>query len=477
MKLGQLIKENEVSRGEFDASIEIGTPRDDSRKVSRGDVFFSVDGAHIGDAVEAGAKAVVCGSGADCGKYIGVPNIYVDDVRRAYALACQRYRGCPGDKMKLIAVTGTNGKTSTTMILRSILEHAGHKTGLIGTIGNFIGKTRHDTSYTTPPPDVVAELLEEMRDDGVEYVVMEASSHALDQRRLDGLHFEVGIFTNLTRDHLDYHKSIEACAEAKARLFEMCGASVINLDDAHAKEMAWHAAGNVYYCSKIDAAAEFFADNAEVGMSHLGFSLHHAGGTTKISSSLTGGFYIYNVMFAAAAALLLGVDASAIAEAVAEFSRVDGRMETYKIGGATAVIDYAHTPDALEKALSTLRPLTCGKLTALFGCGGERDRGKRAMMGDVAAKYADVVILTSDNPRSEDPCAIIEEISRGVPKDKTLIKIPDRAEAIKTALRSLKSGDAVLIAGKGHEDYLIDADGKHHFSDREQVEMFTRKGN
>jgi len=476
MKLGQIIKESEVSRGGFDASVEINAPRDDSRKVSSGDVFFSVDGCHVGDAVAAGAKVIVCKSGTKCKEQTGVTNIYVDDVRHAYALACQRYRGCPGGKMKLIAVTGTNGKTSTTMILRSILEYAGHKTGLIGTIGNFIGKTRFDTSYTTPPPDIMADLLEKISADGAEYVVMEASSHALDQRRLDGLHFDVGIFTNLTRDHLDYHKSIDACAEAKARLFEMCDNSVINLDDAHAKEMAWHALSNVWYCSKIDKNAEFFADDEYVGMSRLAFSLHHAGGTTKISSSLTGGFYIYNVMFAVAAAILLGVDAEVASKAVAAFSGVDGRMETFAIGGATAVIDYAHTPDALEKALLTLRPLTCGKLTALFGCGGERDSGKRRIMGEIAAKYADVVLLTSDNPRSEDVRDIIDEIAQGVPSGKTLIKIPDRAEAITAALASLCDGDAVLIAGKGHEDYLIDSRGKHHFSDREQVRMFIDKG-
>ena len=477
MKLGQLVKESEIVGGCVDGTLVINEPRDDSRKIKRGDAFFSVDGKNVADAIKAGAAAIIYPYGAMTDLPVGVPCVAVKDVRHAYALACQRRRGCPGDKMKLVAVTGTNGKTSTSMILRAILTYAGHKTAVIGTTGNFIGESKIETTYTTPPPDIMAELLEKAADAGTEYVVTEASSHALDQRRLDGLHFEVGIFTNLTRDHLDYHKTIEACAAAKARLFKMCDASVINLDDPYAKEMAWHAVNNVYYCSKSSSDAEFFADKIALGMSKVCFFLHYDGGKVNIASTLTGGFYVYNIMFAVAAAMILGVDPDTAAKAVAKFGSVEGRMESYKVGGATAVVDYAHTPDALEKALSTLRPLTKGKLLVVFGCGGNRDKGKRPMMGEIAAKYADAVVLTSDNPRSEDPAEIIEEISRGIPPHKAITKIPDRAEAIRHALFSLCDGDVVLVAGKGHEDYAECSDGRHHFSDREQIEKFIEKGN
>ncbi|MBO4353451.1 MAG: UDP-N-acetylmuramoyl-L-alanyl-D-glutamate--2,6-diaminopimelate ligase [Clostridia bacterium] len=475
MKFGQIIKEKEILRGRLDALLEINEPRDDSRKVKRGDAFFSVDGKNVADAVKFGAAAVVYPYGSMTSFPANVPCVAVGDVRHAYAVACQRRRGCPGDKMKLVAVTGTNGKTSTSMILRAILTHAGHKTAVIGTTGNFIGESKIETAYTTPPPDVMAELLEKAANEGAEYVVTEASSHALDQRRLDGLRFEVGIFTNLTRDHLDYHKTIEACAAAKARLFETCGASVINLDDVYAKEMARHAVNKIYYCSKISPDADFFADDIELGMAKIDFSLHYGGEKVNVASTLTGGFYVYNITFAVAAAIILGVNPSTAAEAVAKFGSVEGRMESYKAGGATAVIDYAHTPDALEKALSALRPLTKGKLFVVFGCGGDRDKGKRPMMGEIAAKYADAIVLTSDNPRSEDPEKIIEEISGGIPPHKATVKMPDRAEAIRYALSSLGDGDVVLVAGKGHEDYMVCSDGKHRFSDREQIEKFIER--
>ena len=477
MYLSDIIYPNEILNRSSFSKLEFSEPKNDSGKVSRGDIFFAcgVGKAYMHEAYTSGARAIVCeDTGEDYGRF-PIPVIFVENAYKAYAVACQRMRGCPAHGMTLIAVTGTNGKTSTAMILKSILEESGIKTGVIGTLGNFVGDVKYDTAYTTPPPEILAELLALMKDAGVSHVIMEASSHALDQYRLAGLHFEVGIFTNLTRDHLDYHKTVDAYAKAKSRLFENCENSVINLDDRYALSMAFAAKNNVYYCSTENNAADFYAENILCDIDGISYTLISPSGMRSITAGFTGKFYVCNTMYAYAAAELLGIDDETICKAIKGKLGIDGRMEAIKLDDATVVIDFAHTPDALEKALSALRSVCHGRLIAVFGCGGDRDKGKRSLMGRIADKYADIIILTSDNPRSENPEMIISDIASGI-KEKKYIKITDRAAAISMAMTLSVRDDIILVSGKGHENYIEDLFGKHYFSDKETINNFVRKG-
>ncbi|MBR0235024.1 MAG: UDP-N-acetylmuramoyl-L-alanyl-D-glutamate--2,6-diaminopimelate ligase [Clostridia bacterium] len=459
-----------------DADIEIYGITDDSRCVKTGFVFFANGKKFIDRAYLAGACAVVCEKGVEVAKNLPIPVFFVENVKMAYAVSCQKLCGMPGESMRLVAVTGTNGKTSTTMILRRIFSYAGRKCGVIGTTGNYIGDEKLETDYTTPPPDKLAKILMKMKDAGVEYVFIEASSHALDQHRLGGLEFDAGIFTNLSRDHMDYHKSVDEYAAAKARLFEKSRRSVINLDDAHAKYMGFHSSGEVVYFSKHDKSADYTAKNIECKIGRTSFDLC-GDDLVHISTALTGGFYVYNASLSVIAAALLGIDEKTSAAALRDMPIIDGRMERVIFDSVDVLIDYAHTPDALENALKTLKPLTRGRLIVVFGCGGNRDAGKRAEMGEIAARYADLTVITSDNPRNEDPEEIIRQIECGVPSGALYEKVTDRAEAIRFALDTAKDGDVVLIAGKGHENYVIDAAGKRHYSDKEQIlEYFKRNG-
>ncbi|MBQ0125006.1 MAG: hypothetical protein KBS59_01610, partial [Clostridiales bacterium] len=293
MKLSDLISKSEILRGEDLLSRIVGKPVCDSRKVQPRDVFFDISNNE--DYVKAAAArgcAVTVREYSDSGD--GSSNtVHVKNVRLSYAEACEKYAGDPTKDMHLIAVTGTNGKTSTTHILAAILRRAGYKTGIIGTVGNFIGDEITSADYTTPPPDVLSELFQRMKNDGVKYVVLEASSHALDQDRLGGLTFDAGIFTNLTRDHLDYHKTMENLAKAKAKLFPACRASIINLDDTYAKQMAFAASGDVYFCSEKDEGADFYADNIECGIAKTNFRISSYFGDIYIKSKLTGSFNVY----------------------------------------------------------------------------------------------------------------------------------------------------------------------------------------
>ena len=474
MKLYDLIPKKDVLSGAEYMSLDVSAITDDSRKVKAGGAFFAFvkNADHISEAYRRGAAVIVAESAVG----VGLPCVAVENVRHSYAAACLYAHGSPEKKMKLVAVTGTNGKTSVSTMVSHILAFAGHKVALIGTTGNYIAGEFFPASYTTPPPDLLAELLDKAAQAGCSHAVMEASSHALCQHRTDGLTFDVGIFTNLTRDHMDYHKTEDDYAAAKARLFESSKSSVINFDDARAEQMAWHAAGDVYYVSLSSPRAEYFAHDVDPGMSKLNFTLETPRGAAEIRTSLTGGFNVLNAAEAFAAAEILGVEKDKITAALADFRGVAGRAEQAGNGEISVIIDYAHTPDALEKVLMALRPLTAGKLITVFGCGGDRDRGKRPMMGAVAAKYSDITVITSDNPRTEDPEKIIGEIAVGVPREKPTEKIPDRADAIRRALSLANRGDTVLIAGKGHEDYIVDARGKRYFSDRDEVIKYFEKG-
>lgn len=390
------------------------------------------------------------------------------EKRAAEALFWQNKMGNPQKSLRLVAVTGTNGKTSVSTLLADILRKSGEKTGLIGTVSCSDGVTATASDYTTPPPAILYPLLAEMVKNGVTTVIMEASSHALSQERLFGLPFDLAIFTNLTRDHLDYHGTRDAYLDAKAKLFTAAKISLINADDPAARQIAFHAAGDVYYCSKEDRRTEYFIESHLCTEGGISLSLRAMNDIISAQASLFGAFNVYNLSQAIAAAHLLGISKENIEKAAATLRAPFGRLEKLaNTGDISVFIDYAHTPDALEKALLALRP-HAEKLTVLFGAGGDRDHGKRAEMGRIAELYADLAIVTDDNPRSEVPEDIRSDILSGMKKENH-VTLPDRKDAITHAVLSAVPGETILLAGKGHEEYIIDRYGRHDFSERNIV--------
>ena len=479
MFLSDLIHESEILSAEKPVGdFPVGFPVSDSRRIFPGDLFFCMTGAkesgfsYLGEAISAGASAIIHDSLHDnvfsSSARLGVPVIRVADVRAAYATAWRRLTDEPQRSMRLAAVTGTNGKTSVMTFLSSLLRASGQTIGGIGTVGSYDGCRAMPADFTTPPPDLLYPLLSRMRGNGVGIVVMEASSHALSQKRLDGLCFALGIFTNLTRDHLDYHKTFEEYRAAKETLFRACRISLLHRDDAAALSMGFAASGDVYYYSSLEPNAEFYFHDLHTHANGTDLTLDVFGKPYRVFLPLIGEFHAENAVAAISGAILLGIPAE---EAVAHASLLEapcGRLEKLPTNTDFSVyIDFAHTPDALEKALFALRPLT-DRLTVLFGAGGDRDRGKRPQMGHVAETIADRVILTSDNPRSEKPEAILDEIAAGM-TEQTPILLPDRKEAIAYALRTARAGEIVLLAGKGHERTMTDAHGKHPFSEPDIV--------
>ena len=467
---------------------EIGAIETDSRKTGKNTLFVCIRGLHtdghayIGEAVERGCTCILTEEGA---VFDPLPPEVIclscPDTRRATAMLYNAWYGYPTRQLSLIGVTGTNGKTSVTHMLRAILEAAFYRCGLIGTVGcESVGRhldSRAENALanmTTPDPAVLYRVLSEMVADGVEYVLMEVTSHALALGKLAPMHFRAAIFTNLTPEHLDFHKTMEAYAAAKAELMANSDLCVINGDSPYAGFMQAQAAGRVVTCSE-HGRGDY---NAE----HLSFSgdgcptydLHSVDGCLRIPCAVPGRFSVMNSMQAAAVARELGIGAKTVKDAVSSLFGVKGRMERVKLGlGAdfTVLIDYAHTPDALENLLRTTR-LFCqrgARIVLLFGCGGDRDQGKRPMMGRIASENADFVILTSDNSRSEDPMEIISAIRTGMNEQADYCIIPDRAQAIEYAVRQARSGDILLLAGKGHEEYEIRRDGKFPFCEKEIV--------
>ncbi len=473
MFLSHILFPEEVKSGFSDC--EIGKPMMDSRLLSKKDVFFSENGAsYMKEALEKGAAAIVTSETAvlpPC----PIPVFRVENVRKSYALAWQRYTGHPERSLRLFAVTGTNGKTSVARFLASLFEAAGHKVGRLGTVEYFDGKDSHPSEYTTPPPETLYPLFMKMKQNGVTHVILEASSHAIVQERLAGLTFDTAIFTNLTHDHLDYHKTLEAYRDAKATLFCSAKISILNGDDPNAPDMAWHAAGDVYYYG-ASPASEFVISGQSASANGISYTLDFGSERLSVEAPLIGSFHMQNTAAALAAALLSGVPAETVKTAAGAFSAPKGRLELLPTDTLYRVyLDYAHTPDALSRSLQALRPFT-KKLTVLFGAGGDRDREKRPEMGRAADKRCDRIILTSDNPRSEDPLAITGDIQAGI-RSQTPKIIPDRKQAIEYALSTAEEGEILLLAGKGHETYIIDKNGKHHFSERQIVQNYLeRKG-
>ena len=452
----------------------------DSRTVAAGTFYVAVRGSQadghrfVGDAVRRGAAAVV----VETPQQAPVPEIVVRDSRRAALMLGQAWYGHPARRLTLLGVTGTNGKTTTVGLIRHLFN-ADAGAGSIGTLGAFdgLGNPVESTagSLTTPGPIDLQATLAELLASGCTHVAMEASSHSLDQGRLDGLAFAAGVFTNLTRDHLDYHGTMEAYLASKLKLtslFSLGAVEVVNLDDP-----AWCVlparAPRVTF--GLHPAAEVRATGVTLDASGSRFRLEGRFGSAEASLPLLGDFNVSNALAAAACALGLGRPLDEVVGRLAESPQVPGRME--RIGTVPCIVlrDYAHTPDALERALATLRPLTRGRLIVVFGCGGDRDKGKRPIMGRIAAEGADLAIATSDNPRTEDPGAIIDDIEQGM-GDVPHLRIVDRLAAIHAALDEGRGGDTVLLAGKGHETYQVLGTEKVPFDEREIVRAVTGGG-
>ncbi len=468
MKLSQLL--DNLPYGATD--VEVTDITNDSRNVKQGSLFVCINGATVDghkfakSAAYKGACAVIAehNVGVDC-------QVVVPDTKKAYAKICSAFFGNPKDKLKLIGVTGTNGKTSTTMLIKSMLEKFGHKVGLIGTIENLIGDKAVPTENTTPDAYELHKVLKMMVDDGCDYAVMEVSSHALDQERVYGLQFVAGVFTNLTQDHLDYHGTIENYVAAKRKLFDMTAAAVVNTDDAFAKKMTDGIKCHLSTYAVNDQRAEYLAKAIKYNSDGVVFELLSSSKIARVRLKTPGKFSVYNGLAAASCLLTLGFDFEKTAQYLSECVGIKGRAEVVETGkDYTVIIDYAHTPDGIENILSTMNEVKKGRLVILFGCGGDRDSSKRPKMGKIAADLSDFCIVTSDNPRTEDPKAIIDDILVGMKDTKTPYKvIVNREEAIKFAVKNALKDDIIILAGKGHETYQIVGKEKNHFDEREVV--------
>jgi UDP-N-acetylmuramoyl-L-alanyl-D-glutamate--2,6-diaminopimelate ligase len=453
-----------------DAIVEGVAYRSDA--VSPGDAFFCVRGfAHDGhefaqDALSRGASAFIVERELPA---VRAPQFLVPDSRVALALASAEFYDHPSRSMDLVGITGTNGKTTTTYLLDSIMRAAGRVTGIVGTVETRIAGARVASSRTTPESSDLEALLARMRDAGVSAAALEVSSHAIDLHRVDGVRFAVAAFTNLTQDHLDYHRTLEEYFSVKRRLFTDfdVAARVVNIDDPAGAELATGLSDPITV--GLDEAASVHARNVELSALGSRFELVVGGDVALVALPLAGAYNVSNALVAAGCAVACGVDLFTLARGLERAPQVPGRLERVDDGGAFAVIvDYAHTPDSLEKAIRAVKAVTSGRVIVVFGCGGDRDPDKRALMGTAAGVSADRVIVTSDNPRSEDPVGIILQIEDGLRLTGASWQVEiDRGRAIAQAIALAEPGDAVLIAGKGHEDYQIFADRTVHFDDRE----------
>ncbi|MGI5985992.1 MAG: UDP-N-acetylmuramoyl-L-alanyl-D-glutamate--2,6-diaminopimelate ligase [Clostridiales bacterium] len=474
MKLKELLTDVEAVEINADTETEIADISYDSRKTRKNDFFVAIRGfesdghKYIGAAVNAGAAVVLCEEKPE----EDIPYVLVRNSREALALVSRNYFGNPASEMTLVGVTGTNGKTTTTMLIKHVLEDCtGEKAGLIGTNQNMIGERVLPTERTTPESYELQKLFREMADEGCKYAVMEVSSHSLVLDRVSGLRFEVAVFTNLTQDHLDFHKSMEEYAAAKALLFERCNKAAINIDDEWGGYMREHAKCPVFTYSETKLEADLIAKDIRLSSTNVKFCALAMNSLERVSLEIPGKFSVYNAMSVIAAALLLNVPLNRICESLKSAKGVKGRVEVVPTPeDYTILIDYAHTPDALENVIKSMKEVAPGRVVVLFGCGGDRDKTKRPIMGEIAAALADFVIITSDNPRTEVPGDIIADILAGVKAPKSRYKIiEDRSEAIAYAIDNHMEGDVIILAGKGHETYQIIGKTKQHMDEREIV--------
>jgi UDP-N-acetylmuramoyl-L-alanyl-D-glutamate--2,6-diaminopimelate ligase len=478
VKLRELIAGAEVEEIAGDDGVEISALAYDSRRIGPGTLFFCFPG-HDADghdfapaAVEAGAAALVVERQLE----LATPQVRVRDARAAMAPLAARFWGDPTAELQVVGITGTNGKTTTAFLVRAILEASGRSCGLLGTVKQIVGGVEEEVVRTTPEAIDLQPTFRRMLDSGDVACAMEVSSHALALRRADSIHFDVALFTNLTQDHLDFHADMEDYFQAKRLLFGMRpGAAIVNVDDPYGRRLADEIDDPVTF-SAAGGEADFRAGEVSFDAAGARFRVRAPGGETEVRTRLPGDFNVANALGAIAAAQLLGIDPATAGAALGEVGGVPGRFEPVDEGQPFAVlVDYAHTPDSLENVLRAARRLTEGRVISVFGCGGDRDREKRPRMGRIGAELSDLAVVTSDNPRSENPAAIIDEILSGI-DDQAVEVEPDRRAAIGLALRRAEPGDTVVIAGKGHEQgQEFEGGHKIPFDDREVAREELRK--
>lgn len=498
MRLEELLHDISPVATSGDLSTAITTLAYDSRTVKPGTLFFALKGAtvdghsFIDQAIASGAAAIVLEDASAAPT--ALPWIQARDGRQAMALIAARFYGVPTAHLPLVGITGTNGKTTTTYIVEGIMTEAGIPPAVLGTVSYRFGDTALEASHTTPESTELQALFHKLAALGARGFVMEVSSHALEQHRVDGCRFDIGLFTNLTRDHLDYHGDMEHYKQAKLRLFtellqpdadKPLRRAVINLDDPAGQEFA-----SAAFCPVIsyglNPAADITVRDLRASLQETAGILVTPSGEQEFSSRLLGRYNLSNILAAAGVGHALGIPLHTIVQGIARHKTVPGRLEPVaNRRGVTCLVDYAHTGDALENVLKTLKELATGRIITVFGCGGDRDRGKRPIMGEIATRFSDLAIITSDNPRTENPVDILEQIRTGIlpgglreftPDDlldslpeKGFIIIENRREAIRLGARLSQPGDILLLAGKGHEDYQILGRVKHHFDDREEA--------
>ncbi|MFI3114529.1 MAG: UDP-N-acetylmuramoyl-L-alanyl-D-glutamate--2,6-diaminopimelate ligase [Clostridia bacterium] len=471
MKLLEILSEVFVKDLKIDMNTEITSIESDSRKIVENSLFiaikgFEVDGhKYIEKAIENGAIAVLCEEKPE----IDIPFILVDDARLALSKIANNFYQKPSKEMDVLGITGTNGKTTTTYLVKHILEETGKKAGLIGTNQNMIGQKVIETERTTPESIELQSLLRDMQKEDCQNVVMEVSSHALALHRVNGVYFKVGAFTNISQDHLDFHETIEEYAKAKSKLFSRTKFAVINLDDEFGEYMAEEAKCTVLSYGIERNDVDLKAQDVELLSDKVVFNAKYLDKTCQMTLNIPGRFSVYNALTAIGICLSLGIDLEEISTALAKAKGVSGRIEVVPTPlDYTVIVDYAHTPDGIINVLKAVKGFAKGRVIGVFGCGGDRDKIKRPLMAKACSRYSDLSIVTSDNPRSEEPKDIIEDIIVGF-EDSPYEKIEDRREAIAHALSIAKSGDVVVIMGKGHENYQEIHGVKHHLDDKEEV--------
>ncbi|NFK77921.1 UDP-N-acetylmuramoyl-L-alanyl-D-glutamate--2,6-diaminopimelate ligase [Clostridium botulinum] len=455
----------------------------DSRKVKEGDLFVCIEGyatdghKYAKKAYDNGAKVIVCEKDLeDLSYYKDCTIIKVSDSRKALAIMSSNYYGNPSKHIKIIGITGTNGKTTSTFMMKAILEKAGYKVGLLGTIANYIGNKKIESHRTTPESLELQKLFKDMVDEKVDYCVMEVSSHSLYLDRVYGVEFKEAIFTNLTQDHLDFHKTFENYFNSKLILFKNAQNSVINIDDSYGEKVLKKALGNKITYG-VEKNCDLKAENLHMHSRGVEFDTIFKNEKETIALNIPGKYNIYNALGSIGACLLEGIPLKTIKEALEDMPSVPGRCEivtkNYNLG-YDVIVDYAHTPDGLENILKTAREFTKGRLISVYGCGGDRDRTKRPIMGKVGSNLSDIAIITSDNPRTEDPKLIIKDVLEGIERDNYIV-VEGRRDAIRKAMEIAKENDVIVVAGKGHEDYQILKDKTIHFDEREVIEELIKE--
>lgn len=480
MTISELLRGLDVKKIRGPLDIEVKGIAYDSRLVKDGFLFvavrgFAADGHdYINDAISRGAVAIVTDEAAGINiteqllSHNELTHITASESRRALALLSAAFYGYPSSNLSLIGITGTNGKTTTSYITKSILDAWGKNTGLLGTIQYIIGGRSIDSPRTTPESLDVQRYLREMLDNNADYAVLEVSSHALMLDRVEGCSFKAAAFTNFSQDHLDFHETMEEYFSAKSKLFSHLsedGSAVLNIDDPMLSRLACELSCNVITCG-LDEGAMIRAENIDV-QKGLSFDLCTPEGRFRVESEFIGNFNLYNLLLAIGIAYSLGISGEIIQKGIREARPASGRFESIAVGQEfLCIVDYAHTEDALRKVIVEARKITSGRVITVFGCGGDRDRGKRPLMGAAASELSDAVIVTSDNPRTEEPMGIIREILQGIKRDNYIVQ-PDRVEAIREAVAMAKEGDTVLVAGKGHENYQEIQGVRYTFSDKD----------